>query len=360
MDWVTSARQESGRLDFSVVSQDGSEEQVQVGSLANVGLPTTRSLERAVYTGGISAWTRASPDKYLQAFGFSAANQLSAGHPVYCHVLDDGTTLHVPALALIRALFKPHRLVLPVVFSPGNIDVLGFVDYASTPPVVVLDKEREKYLDRREVEGRYEPLRWLHSSRSARDCSQRIFLNALSGCVDLALPLGQFRLVMHGRRVESELFVTKVTIISVSVEATDSVTGTIQSYVFHRMAAAERKVPALSTLPPIPSRADGMVTLSCTEWVYIEPLLNGNNRREKAHSRRALLDVILQKLSSGRSWKAMSRDSGFIETNLTTTFRRWQRDGRLGSVLDRLKHVREGCGLEYLPPKGPAAPIFAS
>lgn len=178
--------------------------------------------------------------------------------------------------------------------------------------------------------------------------------------MDLTLHLGRFKLVMHGRRVGSELFVTKVTMISVSVEAADSVTGTGLSYVFHRMAGQERKVPALATLPPIPTRADGMVTLSGSEWLDIEPLLNSSQRREKAHSRRALLDVMLQKLSSGRSWKAMSRESGFIETNLTTTFRRWQRDGRLGSVLERLKHAREGGGLEYTPPKELGDPIFAS
>lgn len=359
MDWVTSARQMGGQLHFSVVSQEGSVEHVRAGSLATVGLPTAGPLERMVYTGDLSIWVRSSSEQYLKAFGFSPTDQLSTGHPVYCHALDDGTTVHVPALALIRALFKPHRLVLPVVFSPGNIDVLGFVDYASAPPVVVVGPGREKYLDHREVEDRYEPLRWLHSSRSARDCCQRVFMNALSGRVDLALPLGKFRLVMHGRRVGSELFVTKITMISVSVAAADSVTGTGQTFVFHRMAGQERKVAALSTLSSIPPRADGMVTLSGSEWLDIEPLLNGNKRREKAHSRRALLDVMLKKLSSGRSWKAMSRDSGFVETNLTTTFRRWQRDGRLGGVLERLKHLRQGDGQEYMPSKELGSLIFA-
>ncbi|QDL56451.1 transposase [Rhodoferax aquaticus] len=360
MDWVTSARQMGGQLHFSVVSQDGSAEHVQAGSLASAGLPTAGPLERVVYTGDLSTWVRSSSEQYLKAFGFSPTDQLTAGHPVYCHALDDGTTVHVPALALIRALFKPHRLVLPVVFSPGNIDVLGFVNYASTPPVIVLSREREKYLDRREVESRYEPLRWLHSSRSARDCCQSVFMNALSGRLDLALPLGQFRLVMHGRRVGHDLFVTKVTMIAASVEAEDSVTGAGLAYVFHRKFNARHKVTTLSPFPSIPSRAVGTVTLSCTEWVDIEPLLNGNSRKERAHSRRALLDVILHKLSSGSSWKAMSQASGFSQTNLSTTFRRWQRDGRLDQVLERLKHVREGGGLEYIPPKGLDSAFFAS
>lgn len=359
MDWVTSARQMGGQLHFSVVSQEGSVEHVQAGSLATVGLPTAGPLERMVYTGALSTWVHSSSKQYLKAFGFSPTDQLSAGHTVYCHALDDGTTVHVPALALIRTLFKPHRLVLPVVFSPGNIDLLGFVNYASTPPVVVLSKEREKYLDRREVESRYEPLRWLHSSRSARDCCQSVFMNALSGRLDLALPLGQFRMVMHGRRVGHELFVTKVTMITASVEAEDSVTGAELTYVFHRKFNTRHNVATLSPFPSIPSRAVGTVTLSRTEWVDIEPLLNGSNRKERALSRHALLDAILQKLSSGRSWKAMSQESGFSQTNLSTTFRRWQRDGRLDQVLERLKHVREGGGLEYMPPKRLSDPIFA-
>jgi hypothetical protein len=342
MDWVTSARQAGGQLHFSVASQNGSIEQVQVGSLATAGLPTTGPLERMVYKGDISTWARASSDKYLKAFGFSRTDQLSAGHPVYCHALDDGTTVHVPALAIIRALFKPHRLILPVVFSPGNIDVLGFVDYASAPPVVVLDRGREKYLDRREIEDRYEPLRWLHSSRSARDCSQSVFMNSLNGCVDLALPLGQFRLVMHGRRVGSELFVTKVTMITASVEATDSITESEEVFLFHRMAGPERAVPTLSALPLVPARPDGLVTLTDAEWVDVEELLNSQRRRQRKHSWRELLDVMLQKLDDGTSWKSTARNSGFSETILTTTFRRWQLDGRLAQVLNRLELARSG------------------
>lgn len=87
--------------------------------------------------------------------------------------------------------------------------------------------------------------------------------------------------------------------------------------------------------------------------------LTGGQHREKAHSWRALLDVMLQKLSGGRSWETMSRDSGFVETNLTTTFRRAQRDVRLGSVLERLRYVRQGDGLEYMPSKELGSPIFA-
>lgn len=360
MNWVTSVRQVGGQQQFLVVAKDGSTDHVLAESLTTVGIPSADSLERMVYTGGISTWTRTPSSRYAQAFGYAAPHENLMGHPVFCHQLDDGTSVHVPALVFIRALFKPHRLILPVVFSPGNIDVLGFVDYASTPPVIVLSREREKYLDRREVESRYEPLRWLHSSRSARDCCQSVFMNALSGRLDLALPLGQFRLVMHGRRVGHELFVTKVTMITARVEAEDSVLGAGQAYVFHRKVSTGSNVATLSPFPPIPSRADGTVTLSCTEWVVIEPLLNGNNRKERAHSRRTLLDVILQKLSSGRSWKAMSQESGFSQTNLSTTFRRWQRDGRLDQVLERLKHLREGGGLEYMPPKRLSDPIFAS
>lgn len=340
MNWVTSVRQVGGQQQFLVVAKDGSTDHVLAESLTTVGIPSADSLERMVYTGGISTWTRTPSSRYAQAFGYAAPHENLMGHSVFCHQLDDGTSVHVPALVFIRALFKPHRLILPVVFSPGNIDVLGFVDYSSDPPVVIVDREREKYLDHRKAEDRYEPLRWLHSSRSARACCQSVFTNSLNGRIDLALPQGQFRLVMHGHRVGSELFVTKATVISVNVGAADCITGSELTYVFHRMASPERKVAALSTYASIPTRADGMVILSGSEWSDIEPLLNSNRRRERKYSRRELLDVMLQKLSSGRSWKAMSRNSGFVETILTTTFRQWQRDGRLARVLERLEFAR--------------------
>lgn len=342
MRWITGVRQEGGRQHFLTLTQKGEQDHIEVASLSTVGVPTANTLERTVFTGVLSGWTRTPSKRYLEAFGFAVPDGMEHQHSVYCHQLDDGTTLHVPALAFIRALYKPHRLLLPVIFSPANIDIFGFVDYSSAPPVVILDKGREKYLDHRQIEDRYEPLRWLHSSRSARACSQSVFTNSLNGCVDLALPLGQFRLVMHGRLVGSELFVTKVAMITASVEATDSVTGSEEAFLFHRMAGPERAVPTLSALPPVPTRLDGLVTLTDAEWVDVEELLNSQRRRQRKHSWRELLDVILQKLSGGSSWKSVARSSGFSETILTTTFRRWQLDGRLAKVLNRLELARLG------------------
>lgn len=340
MGWISGVRQDGGQQRFVVVTRGGLVETLSVASLTLPESPSSSKPERRVFTGTFSGWERAAADKYLQAFSFEAPQHMVQEHPVYCHQLDDETTLHVPAILFIRALYKPHYLLLPAIYSPVNIDALGFVDYSRTPPAPVVDVDGAICRRNHYSEAQHEPLRWALSSRSARASSQSVYSNSLNGCVDLALPQGQFKLVIHGRRVGAELFATKVTVISVSVEAADSVTGNEQVFLFHRMAGSERTVPSLSALPPVPTRPNGLVTLTDAEWSDVEGVLNIQPRRQQKHSQRELLDVMLHKLSGGSSWKSIARSSGFQETILTTTFRRWQLDGRLAKVLDRLELAR--------------------
>lgn len=65
-------------------------------------------------------------------------------HDVFTFAIDEKLTAHVPALALMRAFFKPHHCVLSAVFCPTSLDALSFVDYCQDPPVVVLDNVPER------------------------------------------------------------------------------------------------------------------------------------------------------------------------------------------------------------------------
>lgn len=340
MNWVVGACQEGGQQKFLMLSKEGGYTNVGVESLATHGTPNPAPTERVIFTGDLSSWVRTSGDLYLQGCGIQLPVGMTNRHSVFIHQLDDGTNVHVPALVLIRGLFRPHRLLLPVIFTPGNVDLLGFVDYSRSSPAVVLNAQPEKYVNRLELDSRYEPLRWLHSSRSARNGAHSVYTNSLNGHLHLCLPHGEFRLVLHGLRVGSNLFVTKVTATSVTVPPGDCVAKAEQTFIFHRMASSDRKVTALSDFPPVPVLQGNQVMLTGVEWQRIEPLLGSRGNRRQRHCRRDMLDVMLQKLSSGSSWKSMTKTSGIAEVNLTTTFRRWQLDGRFSNVLAELALIR--------------------
>lgn len=357
MSWVIGACQAGGQRMFEVLSSKGKVEQVAADALATKGVPRgTGSSTRAVYEGDLSTWSSTAEDEYLQAFGIELPSGLSNRHTVFRGQLADGTSILVPALALMRGFFRPHGVLMPLVFTPGNIDLMGFVDYSNDPPKIVLDGTEQRDLKKHDTASRYEPLRWMLSSTSAHQCAHSVYLHSLGGRLDLRLPRGQFRLVLHGRQVASNLFVTKVTVTWATVPVEDSVIQEEHTYVFHRMAAEERTVTALAALPPVPVLQDGRVELTESEWERIKPLLDSKRRNQTTHCRRDLLNTMLFKLSSGRSWKVITRSSCFSETTLTTNFRRWQLDGRLSRILSELMLLRGTCYSSVSP--GSAAEPF--
>ncbi|NMM89924.1 hypothetical protein B2J88_37250 [Rhodococcus sp. SRB_17] len=258
---------------------------------------------------------------------------------VFTSPTSDGPTIHVPAQVLLHALFKPVRILHPAIFTPANIDQLAFVDYASTPPKVVLDMLGKKHLEPRWVGSQHQALLWLHTSISARASAQSVHMNALKGLLNLSLPAGQVRMALHGLESGGNMYVTKASLVWVKVPPIDSITGQEQTFIFNTNAEEDRTVFASARAIQVPLHLNGLSSLTDEEWQVVEPLLQGKRQVRVRHSRRALLDTILYKIASGTSWKKVPRD-GFAVTDLTSTFRNWVADGRLTKAINALESLR--------------------
>lgn len=314
---------------------------IDLEAAITAGIPSAQKSKRLLYEGDFSSWKAGCVSTYLAGFGVALPAGIENCHEVLTLVSDKGVTVHVPALVLMRAFFKPSRLVLPAVFSPAGIDLLSFVNYAATPPVVVIDDIACAKHVSKTVQGANQAraIEWLQLSKSARKMVHSTYRNAITGWLRLSLPQGRVRIAFHGRLDGEHLYATKATLISIIVPEDDSITGAREEIIFHAMVDADRKPTSSIRDITVPLKPDGGTTVTQAEWDAIEPLLKRKKPGPTLHSQRALLDVILHKLVSGLSWKKVPRGD-FAVTDLTSAFRRWTTSGRLEKVLGYLEVAR--------------------
>lgn len=350
MEWALGLAEGGVSNQFELLDGAGQQSLVGTSALLTVGVPTSKNQRptRVAYEGDFSSWNTVSADAYLEAFGIEIpAGQLNR-HSVFVLTDVKGMTIHVPALVLMRAFFKPGPSVFPAMFSPANIDLLSFVDYGSTPPCVVVDDAQcgKRCANFSDGVNQAKFIHWLQTSLSARQLAQSAHQYAQSGHLSIDLPRGQVRIIFHGRHAGDQLFATKANLISVLVPRDDSISDEEMLFTFHSNKDSERIPLAGIGSYQVPMHPNGQFAVTEDEWGVVEPLLIGKTRRVTVNPRRAVLDIILHKLSSGTSWKTVPKNA-VTTLDVTMAFRRWAASGRLNTVLNYLQESRAGvnCGV---------------
>lgn len=313
---------------------------VPIARAVELGVPTAAKVQRHPFEGNFATWELGSTEAYLAGVGLVLPVGVQNRHAVYRIPLSDKLTAHVPALVLIRAFFKPHDCVLPAVFHPASLELLSFVDYGQTPPVVVLDETPLGHLAFRSKNSvsRKRAVQWCQLSVSARAMSWSVFRNALQGHLGFSLPKGRARIVLHGVREAGNLFVTRAALSFVEVPAQDSLTGRDERYVFHAGADGGRKRYASIEGLSVPPRPDGEYSVCDEEWEQLDcEMQRAIGTRRYPH--REVLDLILHKISSGVPWENLSPDRKLVQA-VKMAFRTWSADGRMGIALEVLSAAR--------------------
>jgi hypothetical protein len=213
--------------------------------LVTLGLPDIAKSSRLRYEGCLSDWKCIDSNEYLDALNLPTPPKSTNRHFVYEGYCDH-VRIVVPALALIRALFKPTPDVLPVLFMPATVDMLSFVDYTSESREVIIDHKecQRKFRASKQGTRQHLSLDWAQTSKTARASAHSVFMHALEGALGLTLPRGKATLVFHGEERNETLFVNQVAFIAVEVSSDDSITNKGRSYVFHSMADTAREKTA--------------------------------------------------------------------------------------------------------------------
>ena len=255
-----------------------------------------------------------------------------------CHF--DGTRVLVPALVLMRALFRPTKFLLPMMFRAQALDRIRFLDFTCTPTEVVVGANwYGAYGSGDEVR---ECISWMTFFPSAVRLAASVHDSAMRGEIGMNMPHGNARTTMHGLKLGDALFVTEMRVMSIHTDEEPilAAKGCPQDFVLRDVYREGHYKGGLTVISKIPPAKNGELDVSDAEWAEIEPmLLEGQRRNSERVSQRHLFDAILQKINFNTSWRTLVPKSG-QGNNARFAERNWRSRETLFPSLEILRTMR--------------------
>jgi transposase len=235
----------------------------------------------------------------------------------------------VPALALMRALLRPHTYVLAQMFQPHALDlVCRFIDGAPRPtrpwPRARMSAESQPFLG---------SMTWMHCFPSARLAANSIYDRAREGWLDMELPGATVELSVSGIAQGQEILVTHLTVSTLEAEEkpfpfADTLSQRIDLRSENRIASS----------PKLGLNSEGF-RLSDAEWKLVGPLVT------RSHARRYAPRDVLDALLSVSCGVAPSLSSQLGDRNMRRVYGSqvayWRANGTLSQVEAILARVRD-------------------
>ena len=341
MVWIAEIRSAERK---AVLLEGQTLRKIELGELSKTGLPTAPARQRLAFQGEFKDWTASRSDAdwaaYLGAYCVTPPPKMELRQVVF-RLEHQDLHLVVPALAFMRAFFKPSAYLLEKMFTPANVDGVSFVDHGNGIANVVIDDTALGWRVRALQSGvnKENCVRWLQLSRSARAMAQSVHIMAANGVLGFCMPSGQFRMVAHGVKKGQVLYVNQVSLVDVVCEASDSMTGAPEIHIFHEAAKQVRRPLATTADYQVPIHLDGSTSTTDAEWQVLSDILKAKGNRRVTHCQRSMFDAVLSKISTNEPWKVDTRHS-WTKSDVTNAFRRWVLTGRLQAALDALEPMR--------------------
>ena len=339
MEWATKLNT-TGTC--TLIDSKNQSKDIPLSDLVKVGVPSLVTSHQLTFEGHISNWQLSSADQYLQSFGFSISSGLENRHQVVTFEDHAGLKIHVPALVLMRAFYKPHMYLFDRIFEPGNIDLISFVDYTQMTPTVVIDNMSFHYrvLDKTHGLSQDRFIQWLQLSKSARQMTNGIYSSFKRGELSLLAPCGFFNIKLRGLLDNDNLYVTWANLLFVTISAQDSLTGKDIDIAFHQSLDPQYQPWAsVTNFEYSFLKSTQYHPLTDDEWLMVSHLVAPRRNRIFKYVVRELLDAIIFKLMTDTPWRQIHVTS-FKHTNLCESFRRWTKSGQLAQVLQKLDESR--------------------
>lgn len=189
--WLERFERVNGQLQGIAISKDGSKKSVAPDAICGIHLPPHASRSVNFHTNS-GDWKVEDSSRYLEACGYPA--DAPDGHDVFS-VRAAGREMLIPALAVIKALFKRHPSYYHHLFHPAGLEML------CSP--VELDGNKTIQLSRGIAlngapANMFELLRWMYYYPSARSTWNSVYRAAATGRCSIALPKANLRIAVTG------------------------------------------------------------------------------------------------------------------------------------------------------------------
>jgi hypothetical protein len=337
MVWALSIETINSQLTAKFLGNDGSTSLGELALLAQTGIPSVECQQKKLIRDvDFSNWRLTTSTEYVQAFGIDLPPAEKSQHQIFEFDWCD-TKFVVPALVLMRALFRPERHLLPTLFGIQGLDHSVFLDYATNPPEPIIHAHWGKNRFRCATAGIKAGLTWLTCFPSAGQMTDSIHQHALSGTIGLNLPSAKISGAVYGKKIDKTYFVSTMNV--------SAVTPTEAPYAF--ASEHPRQVQLMPSgkvfVSPVkvPSKPEGSIELDDTEWVAIQPiLLEGLQLNRLKLDQRFLFDNILQKIHTNTGWKKIECKVGKW-SNTQRAYEIWRKNGALVKAVNLLTTMRQ-------------------
>jgi hypothetical protein len=339
MDWALGIAVENGRLVVERFGRGGDFDIGDIAELGGSGVPTCSELVKHKGTLDFGSLKANKADEYLRALGFPLLKQSTNRHMVFAGEFD-GVQVVIPALVMMRALFRPTKFLLPLMFRPQVMDRVRFLDFTRTPIEVVVDATWSGAC--RTGDEVRQCISWMTFFPSAIRLASSVHEFAMRGEIGMTMPNGSARATMAGLKIGGVLFVTEMRVVTVHADEEPilAASGCTRDFVLIDVCRDGPSKGSLSEISKIPIGQDGDLDVSDLEWTAIEPtLLAGQRRLGETINQRHLFDAILQKINFGTSWRALVPKSS-SGNNARFAERSWSSRATLLPSLEILRNLR--------------------
>jgi transposase len=342
MDWARRLVVSGGELVVEVASANGTTHLLGLAELYRRGLPGGEKVVRQTLTVNFADFVPCNAREYAVHFGIPVAGESVGGHQVF-EVQHKGQRFLVPALALMRALFRPASKLLANMFAPSALERTCHIDSSQDDARIVIDARWATRAQERQNSDWVGPLSWMMLHPSARRMADSVHRHAMGGCLGVDLPHGQVEVVLAGVHSPSAVMATEVRLLSVvpadAPEQTVVCLSHQVSFINRDWARGRNVRMAIST--EVPLHKDGSICLTDAEWAVVGPMLEGQRSKPRPyeHCQRSLFEGVLTKLATGKCWRLSPYAVGDWR-NAATSYRRWKTRGTFAAALEALRTMR--------------------
>lgn len=294
MDWAQGIEVVGGEMVARVADAAGIQELVKLSELGTRGLPTVPASLRSLDGVDLSELQAIDCTEYLEVFGLQGAAGEPGGHAVY-ELQIKRSRLVIPALALIRGLFRPNNVLLDDGFRPQMLERVSYFDPANGRVIVTAQWAKKVGIRASDPSAL---LAWLWRDAAAKRLAGSVHRHAMSGAIDMDPTGAKVNLSVGGKRLGRTFYATRCTVT--------------RAYLPSHSGDADGNEEVIDFFGPVPQRCGsesnlnsaldvvlerrgGGLEVTDTEWEALLPILRPDTRGKQPRvDIRQVLNLLLQ------------------------------------------------------------------